>query len=107
MIELYWFSITIGFVVFFLVKKFYKNYYLEEETAAIQIQSPKVLKNAEPCDSQNCCKMSSSSSCSTNPTKQQDQGREHSIDQTVRANSEKIVIVYGTTTGKLSSPTSI
>lgn len=100
MIELYWFSITIGFIVFFLVKKFYKNYYLEEETTAIQIQSPKVLNNAEPCDSQNCCKISSSSSCSTNPTKQQDQGREHSIDQTVRANSEKIVIVYGTTTGK-------
>ena len=100
MIELYWFSITIGFVVFFLVKKFYKNYYLEEETTAIQIQSPKVLNNAEPCDSQNCCKISSSSSCSTSPKKQQDQGREQGIDQTVRANSEKIVIVYGTTTGK-------
>lgn len=100
MIELYWFSITIGFFVFFVIKKFYKNYYLEEETTAVQIQSPKVVNNTEPCDSKNCCKISSPTSCTTSLKKQQDQRRENDIDQTLSGKNEKIVIVYGTTTGK-------
>ena len=102
MIELYWFSITVGFVVFFLIKKFYKNYYLDDVTTQVKIQSLKVVNDVEPCDSQQCCKISSPSSCTTSQTKQQDQKREENgIDQTAASDkNEKVVIVYGTTTGK-------
>lgn len=100
MVELYWVSITIGFLVFFVFKKFYKKYHLEEVTTSVQIKSQKVVNDSEPCDSQNCCKVSSPTSCTTSQNKQQDQRRENCIDQTVTDKNEKVVIVYGTTTGK-------
>ena len=100
MVELYWFSITIGFIIFFVLKKFYKNYHLEEVATPVQIQSQKVVNDSEPCDSQNCCKVSSPPSRTNSQNKQQNQRRENCIDQTAIDKNEKVVIVYGTTTGK-------
>ena len=97
MIELYWFSVTVGFIVFFIIQKIYKSYFLEE---TVQIQSPTVINDSEPCDndSQDCCKVASPSS--SNQGNRQTQRIKNCIDQTVIDQNKKVVIVYGTTTGK-------
>lgn len=94
MLEVYWFSVAVGFIVFFIIKKHFgggATLFKRISSAPVIEKSPEV-----ECESQNCCKTS-------NNPKQQTNGSCNggNIDQTHQKNiNEKIVIVFGTTTGK-------
>jgi len=104
LIEVYWSSIAVGFVVFVIVKIFYKSLFpksdLKTEKSTVKTSSDELSS----CDPTNCCRSgenlkksngfvaaggeSDSISCKT-------------IDKTCSQNdTEKVVIIYGTTTGK-------
>ena len=94
MIDIYWFSAAIGFLIALVIRKILSDRarsLTKDDTNSIRVNKDDKKKSVENCGSESCCQSQTRVECSSNATND-----EANIDKT----TEKVVVVYGTTTGK-------
>ena len=94
MIDIYWFSAAIGFLIVLVIRKILSDRarsLTKDSTNSIKVNKDDKKKSVENCGSESCCQSQTRVECSSNATND-----EANIDKT----TEKVVVVYGTTTGK-------